>query len=595
MPILSAQETKRALERLLAGEVRLYGWGAVQHLSCYDWRTPLPFVGIVDSMPAKWGSKAAGQTIMSPAVLEREDPATTLVMILPYSEPFFDEIVQTIDRIGPFQILPYMETELIAAHLGGTATSGAMLDGVASDGGPDDAAAMRARRFSELIDAASRFDPIERLVELVRRHRRPPRALGGSGPVCLALTRLNLGGAERQMLALGGGLVDEGWPVKLLVTSTEPKEATHYVAAAAAEGIEYEPRLFPASLPTDDYMAAILADLPPPFVEIFSLIPAYLIVPTFHLLKAFEEIQPDLVVSYLDPPNAAASLAALLAGVPRIVMSGRNFNPSHFPMSFAHVHERLRQVYRAVIQFPEVVLSGNSPTAAASYAEWVGLPRHAVPMIPNAIGTQTLMEPGDDAGAELRERFGLESAHPLVLGVFRLAPEKDPLGFVEVIDRLRARHPDIRALICGTGPLRSVVEAEIAHRGLEGVLTLGGAIENVSALYRQSTVLLHTAEFEGMPNVVMEAQAFGLPVVCTRAGGTPDCLSDLLAPFMHEVGDYEGLARSCLALIDAPDRRKALSLGIEHEARQRFSVRRLVGDTLRAAGIAVAATSDRVA
>ena len=57
-------------------------------------------------------------------------------------------------------------------------------------------------------------------------------------------------------------------------------------------------------------------------------------------------------------------------------------------------------------------------------------------------------------------------------------------------------------------------------------MTLLGRRDDVPDLMQISSLLLLTSCFEGMPNVLMEAQALGLPVVASNVGGVPDCMID---------------------------------------------------------------------
>jgi glycosyltransferase involved in cell wall biosynthesis len=223
--------------------------------------------------------------------------------------------------------------------------------------------------------------------------------------------------------------------------------------------------------------------------------------------------------------------------------------------------------------------------AADSYADWLELPRDAVEMIPNALQPDVYADTNPIATAALSARLEIDAGTPLLAGIFRLVPEKGAFDFVEVAARLHRRYPALRTILCGVGPLRQAIERDIAARGLEGKIVLIGAVDDVGALYRRATLLLHTAHFEGMPNVIMEAQACGLPVVCTRVGGTPACLSPQLIPFMRDAGDCAGLTDSCVALLDDPTALDALRHQVAAEVRKRFSVAGLVANTLAAVGL----------
>jgi len=114
-----------------------------------------------------------------------------------------------------------------------------------------------------------------------------------------------------------------------------------------------------------------------------------------------------------------------------------------------------------------------------------------------------------------------------LLSVGRLDPEKNPLLLVDVIAELRARDPRWRLVVAGDGPSRPEMERRAAERGIEGAVDFLGEVPNGPALwelYRQSNVFLHVSLTEGLPQVLFEAQAAGLPIVATAVGGVPAAL-----------------------------------------------------------------------
>ncbi len=125
-----------------------------------------------------------------------------------------------------------------------------------------------------------------------------------------------------------------------------------------------------------------------------------------------------------------------------------------------------------------------------------------------------------------------------LLTVTRLDPEKNPLLLLDVISELHREDPRWRLTIAGDGPLRAQLAARAGALGLQDAVTLVGEVTNGPALwelYRAADVFLHVSLTEGLPQVLFEAQAAGLPVVATAVGGVPAAISDgrtglLIAP-----------------------------------------------------------------
>jgi glycosyltransferase involved in cell wall biosynthesis len=116
-----------------------------------------------------------------------------------------------------------------------------------------------------------------------------------------------------------------------------------------------------------------------------------------------------------------------------------------------------------------------------------------------------------------------------VLSVGRLDPEKNPLLLVDILARLREDSRRWRLVVAGEGHLRPAVAAAAARRGLSDSLELLGHVPNgpqLWDLYRNSHAFLHVSLTEGLPQVLVEAMAAGLPIVATRVGGVAAALGD---------------------------------------------------------------------
>jgi len=292
------------------------------------------------------------------------------------------------------------------------------------------------------------------------------------------------------------------------------------------------------------------------------------------------QVRPELAIGFLDRPNLILGVAAVLAGVPRVLLSGRNVDPTHFPHFFQGQTADFRVIYRALLALDGVWFSANAEVGARSYDAWLGRPEGQTPVIANAVATMTPPRRSARARAALRARWALPTEASLVLGVFRLEPEKQPTRFVEVLARLRTHRPEVHGVICGTGSLTARVQTRADELGVSEALSLLGAVDDIPALLAEATLLLHVSHFEGTPNVLLEAQSLGLPVVSTRTGGSEAILAPALRPYCREPDDSDGLAQACLALITDDALRRRLAPRLRRFIRRRHTVDRLVNETL---------------
>jgi len=158
-----------------------------------------------------------------------------------------------------------------------------------------------------------------------------------------------------------------------------------------------------------------------------------------------------------------------------------------------------------------------------------------------------------------------------VLSVGRLAQEKNPLLLVDVLVRLRAHEPRWRLTVAGDGPLRQPLQRLAAERGVEAAVEFTGHVPNgpeLWRLYRRSHAFLHVSLTEGLPQVLTEAMAAGLPIVATDVGGVRGALGAGRRGLLVPPDDAGGAAAALERLAGEPHLRHALSLeGLAHARR----------------------------
>lgn len=109
----------------------------------------------------------------------------------------------------------------------------------------------------------------------------------------------------------------------------------------------------------------------------------------------------------------------------------------------------------------------------------------------------------------------------VVLSVGRLDAEKNPLLLLEIISALAQRDPRWHLMVCGEGPLLATLRERAGELALDEHVEMRGYVPftDLRDLYRSSHVFLHVSLTEGLPQVLFEAFAAGLPVVATDVGG----------------------------------------------------------------------------
>jgi glycosyltransferase involved in cell wall biosynthesis len=190
-----------------------------------------------------------------------------------------------------------------------------------------------------------------------------------------------------------------------------------------------------------------------------------------------------------------------------------------------------------------------------------GVPAERVHVIHNAIDPSRFAAGGGAARASGRAALQALFASPrdhVVVGVGRLSPEK---GFADLVEAARLvvqELPDAGFVIVGDGPSRQGLEAQLRDAGLAGHVVLAGFRADVDALLPGADVLAQSSHTEGLPNVVLEACAAGVPVVATDVGGTGEVVADGVNGRLVPAGAPRTLASRLLELLRDPVRRQAM-------------------------------------
>ena len=292
--------------------------------------------------------------------------------------------------------------------------------------------------------------------------------------------------------------------------------------------------------------------------------------------------RPDVLHTWLDGSNVWGGIAGVLAQVPLIVLGPRNVNPSNFPVLDLPF---FRQAYGELLQSPSVRLINNSHPGAEDYARWLGIPVDRISVVLNGLDLSRLHNPPPEAIAEFRRQHGIDPDVPLIAGVFRLAEEKQPLTFLAVVDAVRRRCPNAVVAIAGIGSLEPEMrEYASAHGFLDSVRFLG-RLKDVTPLYGAASVTLLCSRKEGTPNILLEAQWLGCPVVSTKAGGAVDAVDHGVTGYLCDVGDVDALAAAVTGLVEDAALRARMSAEGPRFIERRFSVGRMVAETLKLYGI----------
>ena len=141
----------------------------------------------------------------------------------------------------------------------------------------------------------------------------------------------------------------------------------------------------------------------------------------------------------------------------------------------------------------------------------------------------------------LRKPASLELQSIICVG--RLSPEKGQAGLLRTFARLVVKRPQLRLRLVGDGPEREGLEALARELGVGALVTFVGPLSEADALAEiaRSDLLVLPSLMEGLPIVLMEAMALGVPVVASRVAGIPELVEDGIGGLLFAPSDWDEL------------------------------------------------------
>ena len=131
-----------------------------------------------------------------------------------------------------------------------------------------------------------------------------------------------------------------------------------------------------------------------------------------------------------------------------------------------------------------------------------------------------------------------------IICVGRLSPEKGQAGLLRAFAKVRSSHPELELRLVGDGPERSALEALSEELGVSGAVTFAGRLpeEETLAEIARSDLLVLPSFMEGLPIVLMEAMAVGVPVIASRVAGIPELVEDGATGLLFTPSNWDELA-----------------------------------------------------
>jgi glycosyltransferase involved in cell wall biosynthesis len=354
------------------------------------------------------------------------------------------------------------------------------------------------------------------------------------------VTRLVVRGVPRHVLALAAGLDPDRFQVEVVAGRGEPGEGSlAQEAAAQSVRVEHLPTLRRAIGPVAD-LRALLA--------------------LYRLMRARRY---DLVHTHISKAGILGRAAARLAGVPAVV------HTYHGQVSEVEATTAtgvlFRMVERMAARVTHRIIAVSASTAEQCLRHRIGRPDQ-YRVIHNGIDLDRF---GSWDGAPSPEACG----QGMAIGfVGSLAVEKRVDVLIGAVALLQQAASPVRLYIVGDGPLRHQLEAQALELGLGASVHFTGLVPDVRPWLAAFDVVVAPSASEGLPTVLLEAQAMGCPIVASRVGGIPEIVEDGVSGLLVEPEQPRVLSASLAAICGDSELRRRLGMAGRGQVARSFGL-----------------------
>lgn len=289
------------------------------------------------------------------------------------------------------------------------------------------------------------------------------------------------------------------------------------------------------------------------------------------MVNAIRKEHPQIVHTHLFKSDFHGRLAARMAGVPVVVSTLHNCNAWAKNPLFGWTYGFTAKFADKFIAVADEVRDYD--------IRYLHIPPQKILTIPNAVSVERF-EGQSDKGLAVRKEFNISADAPLLGMIGRLEPQKDHENFLRAAARIHTDHPAARFFIVGDGSLRGQLVALTHTLGLQDAVTFCGLRKDIPAVMAALDMLVISSQYEGLPVVLLEAMAAGLPIVSTAVSGVISVVADGETGILVPPSNSDALADACLRLIGNPELRRKMGQNGYARVKSRYGMTAMTEKTV---------------
>ncbi|GIV67483.1 glycosyltransferase family 4 protein [Caldilinea sp.] len=218
----------------------------------------------------------------------------------------------------------------------------------------------------------------------------------------------------------------------------------------------------------------------------------------------------------------------------------------------------------------EIAVS-RSATDALNRRKLAHFRRQKAIYIPNAIDFYRFELPEIDS-TSVKKRFDLPENAIVIGSVGSLSKLKGYDMLLKAFQCVVARIPSARLVFVGDGPERSTLQTLAESMRIEPYVRFLGSQQNIEHVYRAFDLFVSSSYIEGLPTVLLESIASGVPVVATNIPGSREIIEDGVTGLLTPPGNPEAMAEVLIQALQSPQRMKLLATEALRRAKMQFSM-----------------------